>query len=76
MSKQIERFHPTMELEIAAKLMFDNKIDCLPVTRSGKILEIITTTDLLESIWSAPEETWRDWGTVEFERMTQMAHYR
>jgi CBS domain-containing protein len=46
MSKPLIVVEPDMELEEAAKLMFKLKIKKLPVVESGKLLGLVTLTDL------------------------------
>ncbi len=46
MSKPLIVVEPDMELEEAAKLMFKLKIKKLPVVRSGKLLGLVTLTDI------------------------------
>lgn len=42
--------HPLDYLEDAARLMYDHRIGCLPVTRQQQVVGIITETDLLRSL--------------------------
>jgi len=40
---------PDTSIADAAKIMLENKIGCLPVLRDGKLVGILTESDLLES---------------------------
>jgi len=47
MSKPIITGKPNMEIEDAARLMFQKKIKKLPLAENGKLLGLVTLTDLL-----------------------------
>jgi CBS domain-containing protein len=46
MTKPLIAGRPDMDLEDATKMMFDRKIKKLPVVESGKLLGLITLTDV------------------------------
>lgn len=50
MSKAVITAAPTTPVEEASKLMYENRIGCLPVTDNDKLVGIITETDLLRSL--------------------------
>ncbi len=47
MSKPLTVGKPDMEIESAAKIMFTKKIKKLPIVEKGKLLGLVTLTDLL-----------------------------
>jgi len=47
MSKPLVTGKPNMEIEDAARLMFQKKIKKLPLAENGKLLGLVTLTDLL-----------------------------
>jgi CBS-domain-containing membrane protein len=47
MSKPLTFGKPGMEIESAAEIMFTKKIKKLPIVEKGKLLGIVTLTDLL-----------------------------
>jgi len=47
MSKPLTVGKPDMEIESAAKIMFTKKIKKLPIVEEGKLLGLVTLTDLL-----------------------------
>ncbi len=50
MSKAVITATPMTPVEEASKLMYENRIGCLPVTEGDKLVGIITETDLLRSL--------------------------
>jgi acetoin utilization protein AcuB len=50
MSKAVITAPPTTPVEEASKLMYENRIGCLPVMENDKLVGIITETDLLRSL--------------------------
>jgi acetoin utilization protein AcuB len=49
--------HPEESAETAAKLMMRHKIGALPVVQDGRVIGIISTTDLLGALLSVIEAT-------------------
>jgi len=47
MVRDVRTVSPFTTIEEAAKLMIEHKIGCLPVTEAGKLVGIITETDIL-----------------------------
>ncbi|UCG45663.1 MAG: CBS domain-containing protein [Candidatus Bathyarchaeota archaeon] len=47
MTKPLLSVSPSMEIEEAAKFMFDRKIKKLPIIKEGKLLGLLTLTDIL-----------------------------
>lgn len=47
MSKPLVSVSPNVEIEEAAKLMFQKKVKKLPVVEKGKLLGLVTLTDIL-----------------------------
>lgn len=47
MTKPLVSAVPNIEIEEAAKLMFDKKIKKLPIVKKGKLLGLLTLTDIL-----------------------------
>ncbi|MDH5374442.1 MAG: CBS domain-containing protein [Candidatus Bathyarchaeota archaeon] len=47
MSKPLVSIAPSVEIEEAAKLMFQKKIKKLPIVKKGKLLGLVTLTDIL-----------------------------
>jgi len=48
MTKNVITASPDMTIERAAQIMYENKIGALPVVKNGKLIGIITTTDLMK----------------------------
>lgn len=46
MTTEVVTIYPTAAVEEAARIMVDNEIACLPVVDSGKLVGIITKTDM------------------------------
>ena len=47
MTKPLIAGHPNMDIEDATRLMFDSKIKKLPVLEDGKLVGLVTLTDLV-----------------------------
>jgi len=47
MTKPLIAGHPDMDIEDATRLMFDSKIKKLPVLEDGKLVGLVTLTDLV-----------------------------
>jgi len=43
---------PSTSIGDAARMLVDNKINCLPVTQFGKLIGLITSTDIMEILSS------------------------
>lgn len=50
MKKDIITIHPEELVEEAASIIFENKIGCLPVVHHGRLVGIVTETDLLHTL--------------------------
>lgn len=65
MSHKVIMIKPSETLTEASKLMKANRISCLPIAEDGKIIGIITTTDLVNIYTSADKEHHMDpWSPV------------
>lgn len=53
MSTPVVTVEPDDDLEVAARLMLEDKLGSLPVVHGGRVVGIITETDLLQQIVSA-----------------------
>ena len=49
MSKEVKTIEPSADLKEAARIMRQYKIGCVPVIEDGKLLGLVTTTDVLEA---------------------------
>ena len=49
MTTEIKTMTPRMTVEDAARLMIEHKIDGLPVMDNGKLVGIVTTTDVMKA---------------------------
>lgn len=50
MTSAVITAEPTMPIEQASKLMYENKIGCLPVVLEGELVGLITETDVLRAL--------------------------
>ena len=50
MTQNVKAVTPEMYISKAAKLFIENKFGCFPVVAAGKLVGILTTTDLLRYI--------------------------
>lgn len=53
MNKNVITASPDMTIERAAQIIYENKIGALPVVKGGKLVGIITTTDLMRVLLMA-----------------------
>ncbi|MEM5790229.1 MAG: CBS and ACT domain-containing protein [Syntrophobacteraceae bacterium] len=53
MTREIVTATPDMHIERAARILIDKKIGALPVVREGKLVGIITSTDIMEVLLTA-----------------------
>lgn len=53
MTKEVVTASPDMTIERAARILYEKKIGALPVLKEGKLVGIITTTDLMEVLLTA-----------------------
>ncbi|MDW7675728.1 MAG: CBS domain-containing protein [Bacillota bacterium] len=50
MTKKLEIINPLDSIKVAAKQMLENRISCLPVINDGRLVGVITETDVLRAI--------------------------
>ncbi len=50
MKKDVKTIHPLDPVDIATKIMRENKIGCLPVLENNKLIGIVTVTDMLDAL--------------------------
>ena len=49
MKREVVTVHPDLPIEEAARVMLDNKIDCLPVMEGEQMIGIVTETDIFRA---------------------------
>ncbi len=50
MIKEVQTVHPLDPVDVAAKIMRENKIGCLPVMENNELIGIVTVTDMLDAL--------------------------
>jgi CBS domain-containing protein len=51
----LQAVHPDTTMAEAAKLLYEHKIDAVPVLDEGKVVGILTTSDFLRTFWQTQE---------------------
>ncbi|MBC9785755.1 CBS domain-containing protein [Heliobacterium chlorum] len=50
MHAQVVTVHPLDAIEDAARMIYEHRVGCLPVVQKGKLVGIVTTSDLLHAL--------------------------
>lgn len=56
MSKHVFSVSPDTSIRAAARLMMENKLGCLPVVQSDKLVGLVTKSDMLRYLAERPQE--------------------